>query len=171
MVSFLWFRRNVEVKKSNLNRLVADIQEGGFIQRVHIYSELDPKVIKRGTVLLDSGNGGPNLITNDAMRYVYAQPAGPGLTIITYDGVEREVGGEVVLTFSGPGPKKRYYTETFRHVPFIVEGIDMVLNHDFYIKVFPNKIPSMLMIRAGGNNQSEGMILFRTYSWNSLRLI
>jgi hypothetical protein len=140
------------------NHPVANVQGGGFTQKVHIYSHSDPNVIKRGTVKIDPGNDGPNLITDDAMRYVHGQPTGPGLTIRTYDGDEKEVGGEVRLCFSGPGPEPRYYNETFRHVSHIVDGYDMVLNHDFYVKVYPSKIPSMLMIRSGGKKESEGMI-------------
>lgn len=151
------------------NTVLSNTQQGGFTQKVHIYSRLDSKVIKRGTVLIDPGNYGPNLITDDAMRYVHGQPVGSGPTIRTYDGEEKKVGGEVELCFSGPGPKIRYYTEAFCHVPYIVDGIDMVLNHDFYVAVYPDRVPPMLMIRAGG--KSKGMTLFSTYSWNSLRLI
>ncbi|PQE24145.1 hypothetical protein CJF31_00002363 [Rutstroemia sp. NJR-2017a BVV2] len=150
--------KNFKVERAGVNRLVADFQEGGFTQRVHIYSRQDSKVVKRGTVLLDPGNNGPNLITDDAMRYVHGQPTGPGITIRTYDGEESELGGEVKLCFSGPGPKKRYYEETFRHVPHIADGYDMVLNHDFHVKVYPKMIPTMLMIRAGGKKESEGII-------------
>ena len=153
------------------NTTPSDVQRRGFTQKVHIYSRLDSKVIKRGTVLIDPGNYGPNLITDDAMRHVHGQPAGSGRTIRTYDGDEKKVGGEVELCFSGPGPKIRYYTETFCHVPHIVDGIDMILNPDFYMAVYPDMVPPMLMIRKTGKKKSEGMTLFSTYSWTSLRLI
>ena len=146
------------------NTVPSDVEEGGFTQQIHIYSRLDPKVIKRGTVLIDPGNSGPNLITDDAMRHVHGQPAGSGQTIRTYDGDEKKVGGEVELCFSGPGPKIRYYTETFCHVPYIVDGIDMVLNHDFYVAVFPDRVPPMLMIRRARKKESKGMTLFNTDS-------
>ncbi|PQE18962.1 hypothetical protein CJF30_00011237 [Rutstroemia sp. NJR-2017a BBW] len=149
-LTFLWF--TAKFRKSTV---ISGVQEGGFTQKIHIYSRQDPKVIKRGTVLIDPGNYGPNLITDDAMRYVHGQPAGSGQTIRTYDGDEKKVGGEVELCFSGPGPKIRYYTETFCHVPCIVDGIDMVLNHDFYIAVYPDKVPPMLMIRKAGKKESE----------------
>ncbi|PQE07020.1 hypothetical protein CJF30_00009431 [Rutstroemia sp. NJR-2017a BBW] len=131
------------------------ISQPSFTQKVHIYSNQDTTVIKRGTVKIDPGNDGPNLITDDAMRYIYEQPAGPGLTIRTYDGEEKEVGEEVVLCFSGPGPKKRYYTETFRYIAYLVDDYDMVLNHEFYVKVYRNKVPSILMIRAGSRKEFE----------------
>ncbi|KAH8600165.1 hypothetical protein B0O99DRAFT_590556 [Bisporella sp. PMI_857] len=54
------------------------------------------------------------------------------------------------MCFSGPGQESRYYTETFRDVPCIVDGFDMVLNHDFYIAVYPDRVPPMLMIRNVG---------------------
>jgi hypothetical protein len=166
-IAFLWF-----TARFGKITVPSGVQEGDFIQKVYIYSEQDPKVIKHGTVLIDPGNNGPNLITEDVMRYVHGQPTGSEQVIRIYDGDEKKVGGEVELSFSGPSLKSRRYTETFRHVPRIVDGIDMVLNHDFYVKRYPDKIPSMLMIRWGrGNEKSKGIILFSTYSLNSLRLI
>jgi hypothetical protein len=95
------------------------------------------------------------------MRDVDGQPAGPGMSIETVDGVITDTGGAVQLTFSGLSKNKRY-TETFHHLPSITDGVDMVLNRDFYVKEFPKQIPPMLMIRAV-TGKSEGMILFGTY--------
>ncbi|APA13532.1 predicted protein [Sclerotinia sclerotiorum 1980 UF-70] len=148
----------------------SDAQKGDFFQKVLIYSKQDLKVIKRGMVFIDPGNYGPNLITDEAMRYVHGQPTDSKWTIRTYDGDEKEVGGEkevdgeVELSFSGLGPKTRFYTNTFRHVPHIIDGIDMVLNHDFYVAVFPDKIPPMLMMRSGAKKESQGITLFITHS-------
>lgn len=127
----------------------------GFTQPVHIFSKDDPSIVWRGTVHIDPGNQGPNLITEEAMRFVHGHPTGPGTTIRTYDGEEKSVGGEVELCFSGPGPRTRYHRRKFRHVPHIIDGTDMVLNHDFYIEVFPEKVPGMLMIRAGGKKETK----------------
>jgi hypothetical protein len=138
--------------------------EGGFLQKVHIYSTRDPKIIWRGMVLIDPGNDGPNLITEEAMRYVSEKPTGPGTTIKVFDGEERTLGGEVSLWFSGPGPSSRYYQAKFRHVPLIIDGIDMVLNHDFYLATFPEKVPGMLMIRRNKKETTGILIPFADYS-------
>jgi hypothetical protein len=137
--------------------------EGGFEQMVHIYSCIpDSKIIKRGTVLIDPCNTGPNLITEDAMLYVHGQPKGPGITIKTYDGEERMTGGEVELCFSAPGagtgPKRRYHTKKFHCVPRITDGIDMILNHGFYIETYTDKVPGVLMIRSGQKKETKGKI-------------
>jgi len=133
--------------------------DGGFIQEVYIFREQNPKIIWHGTVLLDPGNSGPNLVTEEAMRSIGAEPNGPGMMIATFDGEERMTDGEVKLSFHGPGPKSRCYRETFHHVHHIIDGIDMVLNHEFYISVFPKKVPGILMIRrAKGKIKTEGTL-------------
>jgi hypothetical protein len=109
-------------------------------------------------VLIDPGNDGPNLITEKVMRYVSEEPMGPGTTIKVFDGEERTLGGEVSLWFSGPGPTSRYYQAKFRHVPHIIDGIDMVLNHDFYLATFPEKVPGMLMIRSN-KKETAGILI------------
>jgi len=128
--------------------------EGGFTQLVQIFSEREPKIIWRGTALLDPGNEGPNLITEEAMRYVHGQPTGPGTRITTFDNQERTTGGEVKLCFAGP--KNRIYKESFHHMPQLSGGYDMILNYDFYVSVYASKVPGVLMIRkAKGKDTKE----------------
>lgn len=130
---------------------------GGFIQVVFIYSNSDPTLFKRVTALLDTGNYGPSLITKNAMDAVGAQSTGDGVFIETVDGGRSMTGGKVVLEFSGPRLRQgRLYKETFHHVPYIAGDIDMVLNHDFFARAFPNMVPPVLMIRSYSKEEKKG---------------
>lgn len=133
--------------------------EGGFVQKVHIYDcEPGSNKFKRGTVKIDTGNDGPSLVSEETMRAVNGEPRGPGITIRAFNGSETVTGGEVELDFSGPRVRKgagsRYYTEKFHIVPYIAGGFDMVLNHDFVIMYWGS--PSALMIRSGKKKETEG---------------
>ncbi|TVY41917.1 hypothetical protein LOCC1_G006052 [Lachnellula occidentalis] len=134
--------------------------EGGFEQMVHIYSCIPgSKAFKRGTVLIDPCNNGPNLITEEAILCVHAHPTGPGVKIKPYDGEERMIGGVVELCFSAPEtgmiPRKRYYTRKFHCVPHITDGVDMILNNDFYMEAYADKVPGVLMIRSSQKKENK----------------
>lgn len=131
-----------------------------------LYSSTDPNIITRVNVLIDTGNAGPNLITDDAMQHVRGIPRGDRGTIIMLNGEEMEVGGEVELQFSR-GNCGRLYKETFCHIPDTQKEYDMILNRDFYLKLRRRGAPLMFTIRNGreskGKNQRVG-ILFRNRS-------
>jgi hypothetical protein len=114
--------------------------------------------------VIDPCNKGPNLITEEAMLYVGGQLSGPGTIIRAYDGGETMTGGEVQICFSAPGGgnglKKRYYTEKFHCVPHISDGIDMILNYNFYMRHYKDKVPGVLMIRTV-KRETKGKILLR----------
>lgn len=129
--------------------------KGGFEQRVHIRScEPGSNIVKYGNVLIDPCNKGPNLVTEKTIRDINSQPRGEGVIIRTYDGNETVTGGEVELCFSAPS-ESRYHTKTFHCVPDIIDGIDMVLNYDFYVENYRDKVPGMLMIRFGDDNNNN----------------
>ncbi|CAG8977262.1 hypothetical protein HYALB_00009359 [Hymenoscyphus albidus] len=129
---------------------------GGFIQIVTIYSNSDPAIFRRVTAVLDTGNNGPNLITQNVMDAVGAQSTGDGVFIETLDGGTRMTGGKVVLEFSGYRPRQgRLYKETFHHVPYIAGGFDIVLNYDFFTKAFPKMVPPVLMIRSCNKKEKK----------------
>jgi hypothetical protein len=130
------------------------LDQGGF--NVEIFSERDSNTTWRGTALLDTGNEGPNLVTEAAMRYVHAQPTGPKMKISSFDGEERMTGGEVELSFAGPNGRR--YRESFHYIPEIDGGYDMILNHEFYTTVF-DKVPRVFMIRKVKAKETKGMII------------
>lgn len=152
---------------------------GGFEQMVHIYScKPGSKAFKRGTVSIDPCNNGPNLITKDAVRCVRGQPTGPGMNIKAFNDEEMMTGGVVELCFSAPetgiGRRRRCYTKKFHCVPRLADGIDMILNHDFYMEAYADKVPGVLMIRSGQKKESTGKFpngMLSTSGARSLRLI
>lgn len=132
---------------------------------VHIYSCVaDTNLFKRGVVLIDPCNNGPNLATEAVIQSVHGRLIGPGMAIEAYDGKRTTTDGQVELCFSGlcneTGRKKRHYTETFHCVPHISDGIDMILNYNFYMRHYKDKVPGVLMIRTV-KKETKGKILLR----------
>ncbi|CAG8976010.1 hypothetical protein HYALB_00007537 [Hymenoscyphus albidus] len=142
-----WLRRN-------LSSCGPQNSEGEFKQVVTVYCSTDRKIFKRTNVVIDTGNEGPSLVTDEVMRHVHGVPKGlPGIVTV-FNGEAMEVGREVELEFSG-GENDRLFKETFRHVPYIPGGYGMNLSHDFYLKWCPGRVPPVLMIRNGRETKEQ----------------
>lgn len=132
------------------------LEKGGF--EVRLFSERKTSITWRAVALLDTGNEGPSLITEAAMRRVHGQPTGSKMMITAFDGQERMTGGEVELSFAGPNGRR--YRETFQCIPEIDGGYDMILNREFYISILTNIVPGVFMIRGTKIKETDGMINF-----------
>lgn len=133
----------------------------GFEQTVRIYKPGSSEH-RLGKVLIDTGNAGPNVITDNIVEYVDATPGEPWAKMVFLDGSEKPLGGNVSIEFSGHGKGSllsKRFEEEFCHTPMIQGGFDMLLNQKFYRTFMADKIPTSLaaimMIRGGKLSPGE----------------
>lgn len=137
----------------------------GYEQMVHIWRGSECKV---ANVLLDSGNKGPNLVTDEIVSFLGIQPTGMGVSIVAYDGKPATTGGSLKVSFSGISGQSiqpKVYTEDCKHVAYI-GGYDMVLNQEFLTR--HHGVPPLLMIRYSDEaGMTEGMSSISECMWVS----